>query len=75
MRACGSTELYDWKAPWVISDRRPPSSPNFDSMCSAKVFLALRACGIFKWPTTLPAHEIDPAILLFVASTLVEISH
>ena len=67
-------EPYDWPAPWGFLFGGHHHR-KFRSMCSAKVFLALRACGIFKWPTTLPAHEIDPAILLFVASTLVEISH
>lgn len=67
-------EPYDWSAPWgfLLGGRH---HQKFHSTCSAKMFLALRHCGWFPWPTTIPAHEIDPAMLLWVLSTHVEVPH
>lgn len=67
-------EPYDWSAPWgfLLGGHH---HKKFHSMCSAKIFLGLRACGYFKWPVTIPAHELDPRDLMLILSTHVEILH
>ena len=67
-------EPYDWSAAWgfLLGGHH---HKKFASMCSAKVFLGLRAAGIIRWPVTKPAHEIDPATLMLMLSVLVEVSH
>jgi hypothetical protein len=67
-------ESYDWYAPWGFLLGGHHHNP-FHSMCSPKVFRAFRACGFFRWPVTKPAHEIDPADLLLLLSTHIEIPH
>ena len=72
--AVEAKEPYDWLAAWTFligghHHRR------FASLCSSKVFLGFRSCKVFKWPVTMPAHEIEPAILLLLLSVLAEISH
>jgi hypothetical protein len=72
--AVAAHEPYDWSAPWTFLVGGHHHK-RFASMCSPKVFLGLRHCGWFKWPVTLPAHEIDPSTLMLILSTHVEIPH
>ena len=67
-------EPYDWSAPWtfLLGGRH---HRKFNSTCVAKIHMALRAAGVFRWPTTKPAHEYNPADLLDVLSHLVEVPH
>jgi hypothetical protein len=46
-------------------------------VCSAIVAAGLRTegCEYFKWPMTKPFHQIDPATLMLILSTHVEIPH
>jgi hypothetical protein len=45
------------------------------AVCSAKMFLLLRAVNYFKWPVSVPAHLINPRDLMLILSTHVEIPH
>lgn len=67
-------EPYDWSAPWgfLLGGHH---HRKLNSTCSAKMLMALRACNYFPWPLTKPAHEINPADLLTILSTHVEILH
>lgn len=67
-------EPYDWSAPWgfLLGGHH---HRKFNSTCSAKMLMSLRACNYFPWPLTKPAHEINPADLLTILSTHVEIRH
>ena len=72
--AVAAHEPYDWQAPWTILIGGHHHK-RYASMCSPKVVLGLRHCGWFPWWLTQPAHEIDPATLLLILSTHVEIPH
>ncbi len=67
-------EPYDWWAPWTFL-LGGHYHHKFHSTCAAKIHMALRACGYFRWPTSRPAHEYDPADILAILSTHVEIPH
>lgn len=67
-------EPYDWSAPWTFL-LGGHHHTKFNSTCAAKVVMGLRACGYFPWPLTKPAHEFDPADVLAILSTHVEIPH
>lgn len=67
---------YDWKAIIGFVDPGHHHIP-LTAICSAKCALGLRApgCEYFRWPTTVPAHLVDPRDLLLILSTHVEIPH
>ena len=67
-------EPYDWSAPWgfLLGGRH---HRKYHSDCSAKIILALRHCGVLRWPLSKPAHTIDPATAHVILSALVEVSH
>jgi hypothetical protein len=69
-------EPYDWAA-IVGFGVTFHEHEKFHAICSAKMLLLLRTpgCEYFRWPTTVPAHLVDPRDLLFTLSTHVEIPH
>lgn len=67
-------EPYDWSAPWTFL-LGGHHHKKFNSTCAAKVLMGLRKCGYFRWPLTKPAHEFDPADIMAILSTHVEIPH
>jgi hypothetical protein len=67
-------EPYDWNA--ILGFAMPGHFHfKFHAICSAKMFLLLRAVNYFQWPVTVPAHEMDPRDLMLILSTCVEIPH
>jgi hypothetical protein len=65
---------YDWKA--IAGFVAPGHEHDFDHViCSAFMTEALRKCGWFKWPLTVPFHRISPSNLFLVLSSHVEIEH
>lgn len=67
-------EPYDWEAIIGFADDRHHHLLNH-AICSAKCGLGLRACEYFPWPITVPWHLCDPARLMLILSTHVEIPH
>jgi hypothetical protein len=67
-------EPYDWLAPWTFLFGGHHHS-KFHSTCAAKIHMAFRESGIFRWPTSKPANEYEPADIMDVLSHLVEIPH
>lgn len=69
-------EPYDWKA-IVGFGVTFHEHEKFHAICSAKMLLLCRAkgCEIFRWPTTVPAHLVDPRDFMLMLSILVEIPH
>jgi hypothetical protein len=68
-------ERYDWKAivGFIESDVH---QHEFDHIiCSAFMTAALRACGYFRSPLTVPFHHISPRDLFLVLSTHIQIDH
>lgn len=69
-------EPYDWRA--ILGFAVPGHHhTKYHAICSAKMALLLRAkgCEYFRWPTTVPAHLVDPRDLMFALSTHVQIDH
>jgi hypothetical protein len=67
-------EPYDWKAIFGFVD--PGHQHDLDHIiCSAFMCAALRACGYFAWPMTVPFHHVSPRDLMLILSTHVEIPH
>lgn len=68
-------EPYDWDAIFGFAPIPIRMHERNHTFCSAKMFLLLRKCGWLRWPVTVPAHDIDPAMLLLMLSVLVEVPH
>lgn len=68
-------EPYDWKS--IFGFMAPDLHAHLldHAICSALMFEALRACGFFLWPATVPFHHISPRDLLLILSTHIEIPH
>ena len=68
-------EPYDWKA--IIGFLEPDIHQHeLDHIiCSAFMTAALRACGYFPRPLTVPFHRISPRDLFLILSTHVQIDH
>lgn len=66
---------YDWKS--IISFAMPDINIHDFAhvICSAFMVAALRNCGYFPWPLTVPFHHISPRDLLLILSTHIEIPH
>jgi hypothetical protein len=66
---------YDWKS--VISFLAPDINlHDFNHLiCSAIMTAALRACGYFPMPLTVPFHHISPRDLMLILSSHVQIDH
>ena len=66
---------YDWKS--IISFLAPDINvhePNH-LICSAMMTAALRECGYFPMPLTVPFHHISPRDLFLILSSHVQIDH
>ena len=66
---------YDWKSilgfidpAWNLHDKN-------HLICSAIMTMALRECGFFPEPLTVPFHHISPRDLFLVLSSHVQIDH
>lgn len=66
---------YDWKSilsfidpAWNLHDRD-------HLICSAMMTAALRECGFFAEPLTVPFHHISPRDLFLILSSYVQIDH
>jgi hypothetical protein len=68
-------EPYDWKA--IVGFLEPDVHQHeLDHIiCSAFMTAALRACGYFPWPLTVPFHHISPRDLFLILSTHTQIDH
>ena len=68
-------EPYDWKA--IVGFLEPDAHQHeLDHViCSAFMTAALRACGYFRWPLTVPFHHISPRDLFLILSTQLQIDH
>jgi hypothetical protein len=67
-------EPYDWKA--ILGFIDPSHLHDLDHIiCSAFMTQALRECGYFPAPLTVPFHHISPRDLFLILSTHIEISH
>jgi hypothetical protein len=68
-------EPYDWRA--IIGFLAPDVHQHeLDHIiCSAFMTAALRACGYFPSPLTVPFHHISPRDLFLVLSTHIQIDH
>jgi hypothetical protein len=68
-------EPYDWKA--IIGFLEPDVHQHeIDHViCSAFMAAALRACGYFPSPLTVPFHHISPRDLFLILSTHIQIDH
>lgn len=66
---------YDWKS--IISFAAPDINlHDFNHLiCSAIMTAALRACGYFPMPLTVPFHHISPRDLMLILSSHVQIDH
>ena len=64
LRAIEIGEPYDWKA--IVGFLEPDAHQHeLDHViCSAFMTAALRACGYFRWPLTVPFHHISPRDLI-----------
>jgi hypothetical protein len=66
---------YDWKS--IISFMDPAWNLHEVNhlICSAMMTAALRACGFFPMPLTVPFHHISPRDLFLILSSHVQIDH
>jgi hypothetical protein len=66
---------YDWQS--IISFIDPALNLHQVNhlICSAMMAAALRACGFFPYPLTVPFHHISPRDLFLVLSSHVQIDH
>lgn len=66
---------YDWKS--IVSFAAPDINlHDFNHLiCSAIITAALRSCGYFPMPLTVPFHHISPRDLLLILSSHVQIDH
>lgn len=66
---------YDWKS--IISFITPDLNLHeFNHLiCSAIMTAALRSCGYFPMPLTVPFHHISPRDLMLMLSSHVQIDH
>ena len=66
---------YDWKS--IISFAAPDLNlHDFNHLiCSAIMTAALRSCGYFPMPLTVPFHHISPRDLMLILSSHVQIDH
>lgn len=68
-------ELYDWKAIIGFLDPDVHQHELDHIICSAFMTAALRACGYFPSPLTVPFHHISPRDLFLILSTHIKIDH
>jgi len=68
-------EPYDWKSILSFIDPAENLHDLDHIICSAFMTYALRACGFFTWPLTVPFHHISPRDLFLMLSGRVEIPH
>jgi hypothetical protein len=68
-------EPYDWKAIFGFAAPDVHLHIPDTAICSAIMTLALRACGYFPMPLTVPAHHISPRDLMLIVSSHVQIDH
>jgi len=68
-------EPYDWKS--ILGFAAPDLHMHLldHVICSAMMTAALRDCGFFQWPLTVPFHHISPRDLFLMLSSHVEIDH
>jgi hypothetical protein len=66
---------YDWRAIISFADPALNFHGTDESICSAIMTLALRACDYFQAALVVPAHHISPRDLFLILSTHVEIKH
>jgi hypothetical protein len=68
-------EPYDWKSifSFAVPDINEHSLDHL--ICSAMMTAALRACGYFQMPLTVPFHHISPRDLMLMLSSHVQIDH
>lgn len=68
-------QAYDWKS--IISFADPAWNLHDVNhlICSAMMTAALRNCGFFPMPLTVPFHHISPRDLFLVLSSHVQIDH
>jgi hypothetical protein len=66
---------YDWKS--IISFVDPALNLHELNhlICSAMMTAALRACGFFPMPLTVPFHHVTPRDLFLILSSHVQIDH
>lgn len=68
-------EPYDWKSILSFVDPQTNLHELNHLICSAMMVAALRACGFFTWPLTVPFHHISPRDLFLMLSSHVQINH
>lgn len=66
---------YDWTSILDFVDPALDLHQANHLICSAMMTAALRACGFFQWPLTVPFHRISPRDLFLMLSAIVEIDH
>jgi hypothetical protein len=66
---------YDWKSILSFIDPALNLHQFNHLICSAIMTAALRECGFFPDPLTVPFHHISPRDLMLILSTHVEIEH
>jgi hypothetical protein len=68
-------EPYDWKS--IFSFAAPDINLHIPeaAICSAIMTAALRHCGYFPMPLTVPFHHISPRDLFLILSSHVQIDH
>ena len=66
---------YDWKS--IISFAAPDLNLHDVNhlICSAIMTAALRSCGYFPMPLTVPFHHVSPRDLFLILSSHVQIEH
>lgn len=66
---------YDWKSIISFVDPAWNLHERDHLICSAMMTDALRVCGFFPMPLTVPFHHISPRDLLLILSSHVQIDH
>lgn len=68
-------QSYDWKSifSWIAPDFNLHIPET--AICSAIMTAALRHCGYFPMPLTVPFHHISPRDLFLILSSNVQIDH
>jgi hypothetical protein len=66
---------YDWESILDFIDPELDLHQFNHLICSAIMTAALRACGFFAWPLTVPFHHISPRDLFLILSSHIQIDH
>lgn len=66
---------YDWESILDFVDPALNLHQLNHLICSAMMTAALRSCGFFTWPLTVPFHHISPRDLFLILSSYVQIDH